>query len=215
MIDDGSRHKRQPQLPRESAHALVLARFGRMNPSLLPHPATLRRRHEALAAAEELVAGSSDDHRYYGAEPPHRYWFDSGSGDFYEFVIDGDDALLTVFDHESPRSPWAREDGLPEWPGMFDGLPEQLRQSLPEREEDEPWSVSACYWFTDGAWREGHPEPVPREGDLYDDDPGGAAGLLAQLLDPESEVRELVGDVYEQPERVGEALGLIRSMGIT
>lgn len=184
-----------------------------MQLSRLPAPEVLRRRHEALAAVETMVKESSnvdDGFRHYAAEPPDHYWFDSGGGDSLELVINGsDEALLTAFDHESPRSPWGRDDQLPEWPGMFDGLPDRLREQLPEREEDEPLSVSACFWFVDGRWQEGRPEPVPREGDLYDDDPGGAAALLAPLLDSEAEVRDLV---YDQPERLDDALALFRRL---
>lgn len=185
-----------------------------MNPSVLPHPDVLRRRHEALAATEEMVGPPADGSRYYGNEPPDHWWFSSGSGDTYDLVISGDEALLTVFDHESPRSPWGREDHLPEWPGMFDGLPDRLHRRLPEREEDEPLSVSACFWFIDGSWREGRPEPIPDEDDVYGDDPGGAGGLLAPLVDPEAGVRALVTDVYEQPQLLDDALARLRTMGI-
>src|SRR4051794_9145017 len=65
-----------------------------------------------------------------------------------------------------------------------------------------------------GRWHEGESEPVQREGDVYDDDPGGAAVLLAPLLDPQAEVRELVTFVYEQPERLDDALALVRERGI-
>jgi hypothetical protein len=182
-----------------------------MNLSLLPGPRCMRRRHEALASVEDLLGGSADSFRSYGAEAPDHYWFDTGSGDSYELIICGDEALLTVFDHESPRSPWAREDGLREWPGMFDGLPDRLRKRLPEPEDDEPLSVSACFWYVDGAWHEGRPEPVDDD-DGYGDDPGGALGVLAPLLDPESEAREMVTYVHEQPERLDEALAVLRRL---
>jgi len=185
-----------------------------MKASDLPSPPELRRRHEALIAVENLVSGG-DDFRSYGSDPPNVLWFSSGSGDEYRLAFTGDDALLTIFDHEAPQSPWGRDDGAPEWPGMFDGLRPHLRALLPTPEDDEPMSVSACFWFTDGAWHMGDPEPIPDEGDVYDEDPGGAAGLLASLLDPEAEVRELVGDVYEQPERVDEALQLLRRLDKT
>ena len=75
-------------------------------------------------------------------------------------------------------------------------------------------SVSGCFRFTNGMWHEGRPEPVPEEGDFYAGDPGGASGLLAPLMDPEAEARELIGELYEQPARVDEALALIRRMGL-
>lgn len=74
-----------------------------MNPSLLPDPGTLRRRHEALAAVEQLLGSSAGGFRFYGAEPTDHFWFDSGGGDSYDLVLSGDHALLTAFDHESPR----------------------------------------------------------------------------------------------------------------
>ena len=185
-----------------------------MKPDSLPHPAVLRRRHQALAAVERLVAPNANrGDRYYGSDPPHRYWHDSGGGDNFELVIDGKDALLTAFNHESPRSPWGRDDGNAVWPGMFDGLPERLRPWLPEH-GDEPMSVSACFWFTDGRWHEGEPEAVASDGDVFDDDPGGVTDVLRPLLDTEAEVRELVGFVHEQPDRVDEALALVREMKI-
>src|SRR5689334_21909154 len=115
--------------------------------SLLPYPAGLRRRHEPLVAVEALVAADPQSDPYYSARPPI-YSFASGTGASYDLVLDGDDALLMAFDHESPRSPWARDDGAMEWPGMFDGLPDRLRRRLPEPEDDEPMSVTACLWFT-------------------------------------------------------------------
>ena len=188
--------------------------IGVMDPSLLPEPEDLRRRLEALVAVEDLLGPSRDGFRYYDVDPPDQWRFDSGSGDFYVLAVSAGAALLIVFDHESPRSPWGRVDEAPEWPGMFDGLPGHLRRYLPEREAGEPLSVSACFWFLDGSWHEGNPEPVPRDGDFYDDDPGGAADLLAPLLDPLAEVRELVMAVYEQPDRLEEARALMRAKGV-
>jgi hypothetical protein len=187
-----------------------------VDPASLPDPPTLVRRHEALIAVEDLVAKPGDAFRMYGVERPDVWDFDSGSGDDYRLVLVGDDALLTVFAHESPQSPWGRDDELHEWPGMFDGLPEHLRARLP-REPGEPLSVSACFWFTNGAWHAGNPEPVPQEDDgeddfdLYAGDPGGAKDLLGPLLDPDEGVRELVVDIWERPERLAEAQELLRA----
>lgn len=177
----------------------------------LPAPTVLRQRHQAFMAVEDLLNDAEPAHRYYGFTEPDEYWFDSGSGDEYRLVIVGEDALLTVFDHESPQSPWAREDQAEEWPGMFEGLPDHLRARLPDTGGHEHLSVSACFWFVDGAWRMGEPEPVPpQDTDFYAGDPGGANDLLGPLLHPEEEVRELVEDIYQQPERLAEALALVK-----
>lgn len=182
-----------------------------MDPLTLPAPEVLMRRHMALAAVEDMLGLSRGGFRSFGSDPPSRFWFDSGSGDFYDLFVSGQEAVITLFDHEAPRSPWSLDEGS-EDPGILEGLPRRLLGGLPEREEDEPVSVTACFWFTDGSWHEGAPEPVRPGADVYDDDPGGAASLLAPLLHPCNEVEELLRD--SQPERRDEAFALMREMGV-
>jgi hypothetical protein len=183
---------------------------GQVHPSDLPHHEVLRARHVAFAAVEELIDRPAAT-RGYGVQPPDTYRYESGSGDHYDLVILDDDALLMVFDHESPRSPFARDDGAREWPGMFDGLPDHLRARVPAPDEGHPLAVSTCFWFTGGAWHEGNPEPVTDDSDYYAGDAGGAHHVLASVLDPQAGIEELL-EQYELTELLDEALALLRSL---
>ena len=178
----------------------------------LPDPAVLARRHLALLLVDECLGGRQSNAVCYSlqrsAAGGRLLWYENGGGDEYGLVLDGEGALWWAFDHECPYSPWARDDGAEDWPGMLDGLPEALAAHLPARVVGQPRSISACRWYADGGWRTGDPEVAADEAGWAD--PQGEAWLTAPLREVETGVSELVGECYERPERLaaGRALAL-------
>src|SRR4051794_28976540 len=96
----------------------------------LPAPPALRARFRALARLEAEV--SDRPSTVWSDDPPlgPGARSESGSGDHVRalFWEDGS-AFVSGFEHESPMSPWAREEPRP-WPGLLDRLPEQCVQVL-------------------------------------------------------------------------------------
>jgi hypothetical protein len=183
---------------------------GLFDPTTLPEPATLRRRHVALVLVDECFSGVEADGAGYqlstsegGAELA---FFTDGSGDDYGIALPGDEALLWVFDHECPYSPRALDDERLDWPGMLDGLPPHLAEHLPLAGVGMPREISALYWFTGGEWHMGDPAPATEEPGPYLSDPQGVGGLVGPLLGPVQDgVEELVVDYHERPERLDAA----------
>jgi hypothetical protein len=169
------------------------------DPAGLPAPRVMRRRHLVLAAIDARL-GRGDG--YYVKGDALRY--DSGGGDAYGLVFDGENALLWVFDHESPYSPYAHDDDPEVWPGLLDGLPDELATHLPA---GHPLAVSAAYWYVDGRWQMGAPEPATEDAGPYLSDPQGVRELVAPLLD--ADVSEILADYYERPELIPAAQALM------
>ena len=184
------------------------------DPSVLSVPGSLRRRHLALMLVDECMGGRESRTlcflRRSAAGGGELLSYESGSGDEYGLVVEDDDALLWVFDHECPYSPWGHDDEPQDWPGMLDGLPERLATHLPEVHGDSPRSISGCYWHADGGWRRGDPEPAADDPGPFLSDPQGARWLLGPLLDAAGEgVSGLVVEYYERPDRAGAAAELV------
>jgi hypothetical protein len=183
---------------------------GVFDPSNLPAPESVRRRHLALVLVDEAIAGPDGEFRcYYGDQDGYLLTFSNGSGDEYRLVFTSDDeAVLSLFDHESPYSPWSHPATPVDWPGMFDGLPPHLAGHLPAREGPEwPRAITACCWFTKGRWQTGAPAAPPQiEGWA---DAQGVRGLLAPILDGTGgEVRRYVEEYWERSELTGAAIAL-------
>jgi hypothetical protein len=176
------------------------------SPAELPPPEVLRRRHLVLVLIEECLAGQEAPLLMFQGADPEFLAFANGSGDEYALSFVGDDALLWVFDHECPYSPWALTGDPRDWPGMLDGLPAPLERHLPG---GRPRSVSAAYWYVDGSWQMGDPDPGPavwQPGALHSD-PQGVRGLITPVLS--ADASELVGHYYERPELVASAQRLM------
>jgi len=188
------------------------------HPADLPAPELLRRRHLAYLVLDESVGGCSSDLRMFGTGRSSAdevlLWYENGSGDDYGLVVLEKEALLWVFDHECPFSPWVLYDsGVTDWPGMLDGLPEHLAAHLPHPiGPGEPRSVSGCYWYTDGAWSMGDPE-LPDEGlpEWYPPgmDPQGADLLVPLLVGDGTEAARFAEEYYERPELADAARNLV------
>ncbi|WP_328299506.1 hypothetical protein OG389_17955 [Streptomyces sp. NBC_00435] len=132
----------------------------------LPDIATLRDRCRAMAALELVISGNEGD-CYFSYDPA---WgqgeevalMDNGSGDDYAIVFTGAGVFGFGFDHESPMSPWAGDEGAP-WPGLIDGIPEVLLPLTTEPafcQGEGVLNATAVFWreTADTAWRAGKVE---------------------------------------------------------
>jgi hypothetical protein len=178
----------------------------------LPLSTVLRRRHLAFVLADDAVGGLDAEFRCFDriAHPRDEevLTFSDGSGDDYGLVLTGSDALLWVFDHECPYSPWGHPSEGVDWPGMLDGLPAHLADHLPQPlGPSEPRSLSACYWRSNGHWAMGNPEPAP-DADEWGD-PQGVRDLIAPVLDGTGEeMTRYMEEYYERPDLTEPAVSL-------
>lgn len=129
---------------------------------ILPDIATVRRRSLAMAMVDAIVEADASM-RYYHFDPA---WsateemasMDNGSGDEYSIVFSSAGAYLRGFDHESPMSPWARNDLAP-WPGVVTDVPPTLVEYVtePAFTLDGVPSVTVCLWreTDDESWHAG------------------------------------------------------------
>ncbi|MFC7643832.1 hypothetical protein ACFQX6_25965 [Streptosporangium lutulentum] len=120
----------------------------------------------------------------------------NGSGDEYSIVFSDAGVYIRGFDHESPMSPWAHEDGEL-WPGVIDAVPEVFQAQMNEPAfmmEGTP-SVTACLWRTTSGirWCTGEIEFPDRR-----PDPDGADWLFALLTDRSAGAyRSFASDYFE------------------
>lgn len=157
----------------------------------LPDLTTLRDRARALAMLDAIISPEWES-RYHSfdagwADGEQMASMTNGSGDEYSIVFGRDWAYVRVFAHESELSPFGREDRSV-WPGVLDGVPEELRHCVdePAFSADEDGTavpcVTACIWRTagDDTWRTGDVDAGE-----FDD---GAQDLLDLIIagDPDS-----------------------------
>jgi hypothetical protein len=178
------------------------------DPADLPEPAAILARHRALVLVDVGLGGDYPCF-FWDTDGPHgplALW-DNGSGDEYRIRAWPDGALLWGFDHESSMSPWGREDGRDDWPGLFDGLPERFRAVI-DAQPQQRRSVTFCFWHEGGGWQSGSPE-VPDWEQL--DDPQGVAGVLDHVLHSHG-AGDYVRDYYQRPELEDAALALVTAV---
>ncbi|MBR2564210.1 MAG: hypothetical protein IKE29_06270 [Paenibacillus sp.] len=86
-------------------------------------------------------------HRYHELRPDIAWGsVDNGTGDHLHVLFTNTGTLIKGFDHESPLSPYAREDGEI-YPGMYEGIPEELHSILCQHEEElNREDVTCCIW---------------------------------------------------------------------
>ncbi|MFD5824155.1 hypothetical protein [Lentzea sp. NPDC060358] len=167
----------------------------------LPGIPELRALCRALAALDVVLdPGSEQRHHLYdtawapGQEHASKY---DGAGNDYSVVFGAAGAYVRGFDHESPMSPYATDDGEP-WPGVLDSVPEVFREHVEEpafSDESGTPNVTVCLWREHGdtAWRHGDVAVPAGGGD-------GAGWLFALLTDHGPEAfRDWAQDYYEQP----------------
>ncbi|MFI8532752.1 hypothetical protein ACIGMX_21240 [Streptomyces aquilus] len=173
-----------------SVHALI---------SRLPAIPVLRDRCRALAVLDAVLSPDWED-RYFSysarwSPTEEMASMRDGSGNEYAIVFSPAGAYARGFDHESPMSPYAREDHEP-WPGLFDGLPEVFRPYVTEpsfTDENGTPLATVCFWreAADPAWHAGAVE-------AGGEDDGSAEWLFEVLLDGRPEgYREFAEEYYE------------------
>ena len=126
-------------------------------PDMSPHH--LQRAWQSAARCDALMT-PEESMRAYRHDPA---WsngiamarFDNGAGDHVIgfFTAEGK-AVLKGFDHESELSPHA-QDEYAVWPGIYDGLPQELLDLLHDEAVDHE-DVTFCCWSVDGvSWSTG------------------------------------------------------------
>ncbi|WP_285499423.1 hypothetical protein [Actinokineospora sp. NBRC 105648] len=164
----------------------------------LPPIDQLRARCIALAALDVLLSPDRDD-RYHDHDPAWSPGTEvsvkrNGGGDEYSIAFTPAGAFVRGFDHESPMSPYATDDGQP-WPGVLDRVPAVFQPCVDEpafADEGVP-SVTVCLWreHTDDRWHHGEID-FPGDGD------DGADWLFSPLADGTPEAfQEFAQDYYE------------------
>ncbi|MCX2950286.1 hypothetical protein [Lentzea sp. NEAU-D7] len=172
---------------------------------LLPAIPELRALCRALAVLDVVLDPDSDDrhHDFDTAWVPGEELasMDDGSGNEYSVTFTAAGAYVRGFDHESPMSPYATDDGEP-WPGVLDSVPDVFRECVEEPAFSDEFgtpSVTVCLWREHGdtAWR---------HGDIAfpDGDEDGADWLFALLTDRTPEAfQDWAQDYYEMPVDLG------------
>jgi len=132
----------------------------------------------AAAAVEAMFTDEAWLRRYHYTENFHPgvdlATYDNGGGDDICILSSQDGVIIKGFDHESPVTPYARDDHSP-WPGIFDGVPTPLLRLLDDpaiRKDD----ITFLHWLPAGAakWLRGSVS-------FPDGDDDGAGWLLPLL----------------------------------
>ncbi|MDQ2587961.1 hypothetical protein [Saccharothrix yanglingensis] len=166
----------------------------------LPAIPELRDLCRVLAVLDAVLDPDNEDrhHSYDPAWAPGEELASQkdGGGNEYSIVFTASGAYVRGFDHESPISPYATDDGKP-WPGVTDSVPEVFRAQVDEpafTDEGTP-CVTVCLWreWGDARWR---------HGDIAfpDDAQDGADWLFDLLIDGSPEAfQDWAQDYYQQP----------------
>ena len=89
----------------------------------------------SMAMAEAILNPDGECFYSYSAEWSETEQVASmrnGSGDEFDIVFAPVGAYIRGFDHESPLSPYWREDVPQPWPGVLDSVPEAFRRYVDE-----------------------------------------------------------------------------------
>lgn len=140
----------------------------------MPHPEALWRRSIALAALDRALC-AEPDYRYYRFDPgwgagEHMASMSNGSGDDYFVGFSRAGVFLRGFDHESPMSPYNREEEAL-WEGLYAGCPASLQGFLDEPAFRTDEATFALWWDAAApGWRRGverFPEGEDPDGSVY------------------------------------------------
>ncbi|MEO2206637.1 hypothetical protein ABGV42_23260 [Paenibacillus pabuli] len=143
-------------------------------------------------------------HRYEAELQPGVAWgsIDNGAGDHLHVLFTESGALIKGFDHESPLSPHAREDGEV-YPGMYDEVPGALKAVLQGHEERmELDDVTFCIWQegNDPEWKTGSWIQQALMEESEDDATGGADFLLGYIEETPEAFADWAEGYYESHE---------------
>jgi len=167
----------------------------------LPDPQRLKERIQVLASLDAILC-EEDWLRVHTYEQNWKPGVDlgmiqNGAGDHLYALFMDEGVLIKGFDHESPLSPHAREDGEI-WPGMYDGMPEVLLSQLHNNYESlEADDVTFCLWFmkNDVTWRCGEWDSIDELDDSDRD--GGASFLFGYLEETPTDYVEWAKDYFD------------------
>lgn len=147
----------------------------------------LRKRMRILAALDIIFSEEEwlRVHHYEDKLQPGVAWgsINNGAGDHLHVLFTDSGTLIKGFDHESPLSPHAREDGEI-YPGMYDEVPETLMAVLRDKEETlDMEDVTFCLWQegNDLSWKVGNWIQLAMTEEDKADARGGAEFLLGYI----------------------------------
>ncbi|OPA73596.1 hypothetical protein BVG16_27690 [Paenibacillus selenitireducens] len=169
--------------------------------TILPDPTRLKERMQILSALDAILC-EEEWLRVHHYEQSWQPGVDlgvvkNGAGDHFYVIFMKEGVLIKGFDHESPLSPHAREDGEI-WPGMYDEVPEALLTRLQNISESlEADDVTFCLWHmvNDPSWRSGEMLGLD-EVDESDRD-GGADFLFGYLAESSASYAEWAEDYFD------------------
>ncbi|AXK35438.1 hypothetical protein DVA86_25100 [Streptomyces armeniacus] len=167
--------------------------------AVLPGIPVLRDLCRSMAMADAVL--NPDDEPYYSfnagwSETEELASMRTGSGDEFDIVFSSAGAYIRGFDHESPLSPYHRDDVPAPWPGVVDTVPAVFRGLVSEpafTDEDGTPVVTVCMWRQEGddRWQAGQidfPGGHP--------DPDGSDWLFGLLADPTPEAFQAFAEDY-------------------
>jgi hypothetical protein len=165
------------------------------HPSALCAPQLLLRQSVSLAILDAILWPEWESRSYsFNGEWGEREMMASmrnGSGDDLFIGFGEGGVVVKGFDHEAPMSPYARpEHGV--WPGMYDGLPEELR-GFRDEPAFSPQNVTFCLWWSAAhpGWRVGVRTFAPGK------DPDGSQWMLAIYDGVPTTYAEWAREAYE------------------
>ncbi|NMI05732.1 hypothetical protein HF638_17270 [Paenibacillus sp. SZ31] len=157
------------------------------NDTTMMNADTLRKRMRILAALDIIFSEEEwlRVHHYEAELQPGVAWgsINNGASDHLHVLFTNSGTLIKGFDHESPLSPHAREDGEI-YPGMYDEVPKTLMAVLRDHEETlDMEDVTFCLWQEgdDLQWKVGNwiQQAMAEEDEA--DARGGAEFLLGYI----------------------------------
>ncbi|MCL6660984.1 hypothetical protein [Paenibacillus amylolyticus] len=172
----------------------------------------LRKRMRILAALDIIFSEEEwlRVHHYEDKLQPGVAWgsINNGAGDHLHVLFTDSGTLIKGFDHESPLSPHAREDGEI-YPGMYDEVPETLMAVLRDQEETlDMEDVTFCLWQegNDLPWKVGNWIQLAMTEEDEADARGGAEFLLGYLNKKSEDYADWAKGYYDFPDLPLEAV---------
>ncbi|WKL03295.1 hypothetical protein Q0F98_06490 [Paenibacillus amylolyticus] len=172
----------------------------------------LRKRMRILAALDIIFSEEEwlRVHQYEDKLQPGVAWgnINNGAGVHLHVLFTNSGTLIKGFDHESPLSPHAREDGEI-YPGMYDEVPEALMTVLRDHEETlDMEDVTFCLWKegNDLSWKVGNWIQLAMTEEDEADARGGAEFLLGYLEKNTEDYVDWAKGYYDFPDLPLEAV---------
>lgn len=185
------------------------------NDTIMMNADILRTRLRILAALDIIFSEEEwlRVHHYENELQPGVAWgsINNGAGDHLHVLFTNSGTLIKGFDHESPLSPHAREDGEI-YPGMYDEVPETLMAVLRDQEETlDLEDVTFCLWQEgkDLSWKVGNWIQLAMTEEDKADARGGAEFLLGYIEKNSEDYVDWAKGYYDLPDLPLEAVAEI------